>query len=197
MLLSALGGVLHGEVPGGHDVDFDADHQIDFEHDIASTDVDHSGIELSHDALDVGFGAGDFWLAFVSMRFVTYFVGIFGIFGLLLTWFSNLGPTGVALFSALTALVLGYGGALLFRYLKVEGETSGVTEHDYIGALGLALVAIKGAQPGKVRVSIKGDTLDLIALSEGEKEIAKGEEIVIVGLEGNQVRVAPKADYLE
>jgi membrane-bound ClpP family serine protease len=97
----------------------------------------------------------------------------------------------------LFAAVLGYGGSLLFRHLKSEGETSGVTAHDYVGAMGRTLVGIKGAQPGKVRVSIKGDTIDMIALSEGEKEIAMGEEIVVVGLEGDRVRVAPKGDYLD
>jgi membrane protein implicated in regulation of membrane protease activity len=196
MLLSALGGVLHGDLGGGHEVEVDTGHEIDFQHDIAATDVDHPSIDIagSH---DVGWEAGDFWLAFVSMRFLTYFVGIFGIFGLVLTWFSELGPTSVALFSALVAFVLGYGGSLLFRYLKVEGETSGVTEHDYVGVLGRTLVGIRPSQPGKVRVSIKGDTLDLIALSEGEKEIAAGEEIVVVGLEGDRVRVAPKGDYLD
>jgi membrane-bound ClpP family serine protease len=72
-----------------------------------------------------------------------------------------------------------------------------VTEHDYIGVLGRTLVPVRPSQPGKVRVSIKGDTLDLIALSEGDKEIASGEEIVVVGLEGDRVRVAPKGDYLD
>ncbi len=195
MVLSALGGVFHGDVSTDHDVSFDADHQIDFQHDLA-THVDHPSVDLSHD-LDIGFAASDFWLAFMSMRFVTYFVGIFGIFGLVLTFFSGLSQTSIAVYTALVALVLGYGGALLNRYLKVEGETSGVTEHDYVGALGRTTVPIRGSQPGKVRVSIKGDTIDMIALSEGEKEIAMGEEIVVVGLEGDKVRVAPKGDYLD
>lgn len=196
MLLSALGGVLHADLGGGHGADLDAGHEIDFGSDIASTDADHSFDISGHD-LDAGFGAGDFWLAIVSVRFLTYFVGIFGIFGLALTFLTDIAATMVTVYSLIFAFVLGYGGALLFRYLKVEGETSGVTENDYVGALGKTVVKVLPLQPGKVRVSIKGDTLDLIALSEGEKEIAAGEEIVVVGLEGDKVRVAPKGDYLD
>lgn len=196
MILSALGGVFHGDVPTDHDVSFDADHQIDFEKDISVVHVDHGAIDVHHE-VDAGIGASDFWLAFLSVRFLTYFMGLFGIFGLLLTFLSDLSPTMVAWVSGGMAFLLGYGGALLYRYLKAEGETSGVTGRDYVGALGSTLVAIKASQPGKVRVRIKGDTLDMIALSENDKEIAKGEEIVIVGLEGDKVRVAPKADYLD
>ena len=195
MLLSAFGGLVHADVGGGHDVSIDADHSIDIEHDLSVADVEQN-VELSHD-FDAGFSAGDFWLALVSMRFLTYFVGTLGIFGLALTWFSGLSSIAVGWWSVGSALLIGYGGSLLFRYLRAEGETSGVTTHDYIGALGHAVVTVRGSQPGKVRVCIKGDTLDLIALSEGEKQIEKGEEIVIVGLEGDRVRVAPKGDYLD
>ncbi len=195
MVLSALGGVFHGDVSTDHDVSFDADHQIDFQHDLASTDADHS-IDLHHD-LDVGFGPSDFWLAMMSVRFLIYFAGIFGLMGTALTLFTGMSSGMVLFVSILFGTVIGYGGSLLFRYLRAEGETSGVTSNDYVGALGRTLVAIKAAQPGKVRVSIKGDTIDMIALSEGEKEIAMGEEIVVVGLEGNLVRVAPKGDYLD
>ena len=86
---------------------------------------------------------------------------------------------------------------MAFRYLKVEGVTSGITKDDYIGVLGNTLVGISGSQPGKVRIRIKNDTIDMIALSEQGKEIAKGEEIVVVGLEGDRVRVAPKGDFLD
>jgi len=197
MLLSALGGFFHGDLSADHGPAFDADHQIDFSHDIATTggEVGHH-VELPN-ALDVGWTNSDFWLAFVSMRFVTYFVGIFGIVGTTLSLLTGMSGPTVTIVSFLFALVLGYGGSLLFRYLNAEGETSGVTHNDYVGVLGRTLVGIRPSQPGKVRVSIKGDTLDLIALSEGEKEIAVGEEIVVVGLEGDRVRVAPKGDYLD
>lgn len=196
MLLSAIGGFFHGDVSTDHDVALDTDHSIDFDHDLSTVDAHGGGIEVSHDVAD-GLAAGDFWLAFVSLRFLTYFSGIFGIFGVALTLWSDL-AAGVVLTTSLAAgLVLGYGGSLAFRMLKAEGETSGVTTRDYVGALGRTLVGIRASQPGKVRVSIKGDTIDMIALSEGDKDIAPGEEIVVVGLEGDRVRVAPKADYLD
>jgi membrane protein implicated in regulation of membrane protease activity len=194
MVLSALGGVFHGDLGGDHDVSFDSDHQIDFQHDLSSTDVEHT-IDVHHD-VDLGFGASDFWLAFMSMRFVTYFAGVFGVMGTVLT-LMGMSSGLVAFVSVLSGLVIGYGGALLFRYMKAEGETSGVTANDYVGAMGRMLVAVRPSQPGKVRVSIKGDTIDMIALSEGDKEIGMGEEIVVVGLEGDKVRVAPRGDYLD
>lgn len=196
MLLSAFGGIFHGDVAVEHDVNFDADHTIDFQHDLASTDVDHGGLDAGHH-IDATLGASDFWLAFLSVRFVTYFMGVFGLFGLLFTFFSGLPQLTVTVISLISAFVIGYGGALVFRLLKNDGETSGVTSRDYVGALGSTLVPIKASVPGKVRVTIKGDVLDMLALSEGDKEIPRGEEIVVVGLEGDIVRVAPKGDYLD
>jgi len=208
MLLSAIGGLMHGGLDVDHSLDvdhgFDVGHDldlaggggIDFDHDLsvteAASELPHVDINLSS-----GFGAHDFWLAFVSMRFITYFSGTFGVLGLALHYFSSMPEALIPFVSALVALGVGYSGSLLFRYLKAEGVTSGVTKHDYVGVLGRTLVAIRESQPGKVRIRIKNDTLDMIALSEGGKEIAKGEEIVVVGLEGDKVRVMPRGELTD
>lgn len=208
MLLSALGGIMHGGIDVDHSLDvdhgFDIGHDmdlaggggIDFDNDLSTTEAMS---EMPHvgASLDSGFGAHDFWLAFISMRFVTYFAGTFGFLGLALHYWTSMSPMLIPFVSAGVAIMVGYCGSLLFRYLKAEGVTSGVEKHDYIGVLGKTLVAIRESQPGKVRIRIKNDTLDMIALSEGGKEIKKGEEIVVVGLEGDQVRVMPKGDLLD
>ena len=197
MLLSAFGG-LTGDTDFSTDVDasLDVDHEIDFDHDLSTTEL---ASELPHLDVDLtsGFTAHDFWLAFLSMRFFTYFAGTFGILGLALTFMTGMTEPFIGLIGAGVSFGVGYGGSLLFRYLKAEGVTSGVTKGDYIGVLGKTTVAISGSQPGKVRIRIKDDTLDMMALSEKGTDIARGEEIVVVGLDGNHVRVAPKGDYLD
>lgn len=202
MLMSALGGLMHGDLDVDHSLDVDHDldvsggHEIDFDHDLSTTEL---ASELPHldFSMSGGFGAHDFWLAFLSMRFFTYFAGTFGVLGLMLTLFSSWVEPTIVFVCAATAFAIGYGGSLVFRYLKAEGVTSGITKDDYIGVLGSTLVGISGSQPGKVRIRIKNDTIDMIALSEQGKDIAKGEEIVVVGLEGDRVRVAPKGDFLD
>ena len=208
MLLSAFGGLMHGGFDAdhsldvdhgfdpGHDLDMAGGHNIDFDHDLSTTEA-VSEVPHVHVDLDHGFGAHDFWLAFVSMRFVTYFTGTFGVLGLALTWWSGLHPFMIGLVSVVVAFFVGYCGSLLFRYLKAEGVTSGVTKDDYIGVLGSTLVPIRESQPGKVRIRIKDDTIDMLALSESGKEIAKGEEIVVTGLDGDHVRVMPKGELTD
>ena len=197
MLLSAFGG-LTGDTDFSTDVDgsLDVDHEIDFDHDLSTTEL---ASELPHLDVDLtsGFTAHDFWLAFLSMRFFTYFAGTFGILGLALTFMTGMTEPFIGLIGAGVSFGVGYTGSLLFRYLKAEGVTSGVTKGDYIGVLGKTTVAISGSQPGRVRIRIKDDTLDMMALSEKGTDIARGEEIVVVGLDGNHVRVAPKGDYLD
>ncbi|HXH59916.1 MAG TPA: NfeD family protein [Fimbriimonadaceae bacterium] len=196
MIVSAVTGLFHGGVDLDHSPALEADHQIDFQHDVSTTEVTSHTIEVLH-TLDGGVGFHDFWLAFVSMRFVIYFMGVFGVMGMLLTFFTGWVEPAIFIWSAATALFIGYGGSFLYRMLGAEGVTSGVTASDYVGALGSVLVAPRNGALGKVRVTIKGDVLDLLALSEGEKGLEKGDEIVVVSLEGNKVLVAKRTDYLD
>jgi hypothetical protein len=47
-----------------------------------------------------------------------------------------------------------------------------------------------------VRTSVRGDIIDFVALSEAGESFAPGDEVMIVGIEGDKARVARKQDFL-
>lgn len=174
ILLSALGGF------GDHS--FDAD---------ANTDID-----TSHDLTDVAHASSDFWLPFFSMRFWVYFVGGFGLFGLATTLF-NVTAEPIRMFASLaTGLLTGTIAAYLMRWARRDDTDSSVKEADFLGVTGTMVVPPTNGEPGKIRVSVKGDLIDMLALPLEGASIAKGDEIVVVTVEGDRAVVAKASDYL-
>lgn len=175
VLLSAFGGhdhhVDHG---GGLDVNTEHDVHVDFSH---------------H-----GDGpASDVWIAFLSLRFWTYFATITGFLGLLLTLFTELSSTLIAATSFTTGFLGGLLVSLLVRFLqKSEGGTS-VAVEDLIGMDARVLVAIRPGEEGKVRCLVKGETIDMLAIFDGEHTIPAGNDVMVVSIEGHRVRVEPKS----
>lgn len=165
------GSVDHGAA-GGHDVSHDAEHGHDTDH-----------------------GTGALWLPFFSIRFWTYAVGTFGLIGSVLSLTRvSIEPITLAI-SATAGLLMGTLAAWIVRYLNKAEYSSTATEDDFLGALAQVTVPI-GELPGKVRTSVRGDIIDFVALSDPGEQFAPGEEVMIVGIEGDKARVARKKDFL-
>ena len=94
-----------------------------------------------------------------------------------------------------TGVLMGSIAAYFVRFLTKTENTSSVGDHDFLGALAKVSVRI-GELPGKIRTSVKGDIIDMVALGEHGETFEQGEEVMIVGMEGNDARVVRKADYL-
>lgn len=176
IVLSALGGM-------GHDLDIDhggleVDHHADFE-------SDHT---IEH--------ASDFWLPFLSLRFWTYLLGGFGGFGLLLTLLGVRTEPIRLLCSIAVGLVAGFGAAWIFRWLSRSQSNSSVNDQDFLGATGKVLVPPVGADPGKIRVEVKGDLIDLLATPLEGHTIGRGDEVVVVSIEGTRAVIANASEYL-
>ncbi len=192
MLFSALGGMAHGGV--------DADGSVDADHDLGGADADAPGAELApatdHAAGADNAPAAEFWIPFTSLRFWTYLTAVFGVTGLVLTLFARTPEPFTVFVSIGTGLVMGLVASGIVRWLAKNESQSAITEQDLLGAEAKVLVTVRGSLPGKVRLQVKGSTLDLVAISEKDGEIAAGEEVLVVGFEGNNARVARKEDYL-
>lgn len=183
ILISALAGLgAHADMGGG-----DFAHDTGLSHD-ASHDADHGDAGAT--------GSGALWLPFFSLRFWTYAVGTFGLLGTLLT-FSRVSQEPLTLtVSSVSALVTGTIAALAVRALSKMERSSTASETDFQGAVGKVTVPIRGSLPGKVRTSVRGDLIDLVAVSHDGAEIAQGEEVIVVEIEGNQARVARQKEFL-
>lgn len=193
IVLSAIGGV------GDHDADLELDHDadLDVDHDI-DLDVDHD-VDLDHDidhGLDASHGGPldavdpeGIWLPFLSLRFWTYFAAGFGITGGLLTWLGTLVEPIVGGAAAGTGLVAGLAMSYAMRALK-RGEAHGhIGLDDYQGAEGEVRVSIRPGGTGKIRTTVRGEEIDLLATSDEPEPLPAGTPVIIIDMLGSQAKV--------
>jgi membrane protein implicated in regulation of membrane protease activity len=180
IVLSAVGGLgHHGIGDGGFDHSADA-HSGEF----------HSGEVHSSPAAEFA----EMWLPFRSLRFWTYLAGTFGIVGSLLTLAKVSVEPVTAILAGASGIVMGFIASALVRVMMKSERTFSLDQDDSLGAIGKVTVASRDGMPGKVRVDVRGEILDLLALPEGDAVIEAGDEVVVVGIEGDRARVALKRD---
>jgi len=189
VLVGALTG--HDHDAGGGDLDHGGDMGGEVGGD---ADVDHSaevgsGGEVGHEADSEADAHAEVWLPFLSFRFWTFAAAFFGVTGLLLSWLSPLGAIGTALVAGGTGTTAGLSVSYVTRYLKLSQSTSGAGVRDLIGTEARVLLPIGPGAPGKVRLSVKGDTIDLIAETEEPDTLEVGAEVVIIQLHETRARV--------
>lgn len=181
IVFSALGGMSdHGDFDhGGIDVDnhIEVGHGLESDHDIGHT--------------------SDFWLPFFSLRFWIYLVGGFGGFGLILTMMGvNQQPFQV-ITSLIVGLIVGTSAAVVMRMIRKSASNSSVSDRDFVGVSARVLVAPVDSNPGKIRMEIKNETIDVLALPLDGHTITTGDQVVVVSVDGSHVTVANAEEYLD
>jgi membrane protein implicated in regulation of membrane protease activity len=169
---------------GDHDKDFDADVDADVDAD-ADADGDHD--HASEAAISGGaFDAIMVWLPLLSLRFWTFFFAFFGLTGATLTVFDlapNTAMTGAI--SGIVGYLSGMSVVLAMRRLRRNQPDSNIRESDYIGETALVMVAIGKGTPGKVRLHLKGRTVDLMAETEEEAGFGLEQSVMVYGIKEN------------
>jgi len=194
ILLSALTGL------GGHaDADVDHDVHVDHDHDF-QVDGDHDhDVHAGHDSIanHEVVKTADSWLPFLSLRFWTYFFGAFGVSGGLLTFLKASVEPATMVMALGTGLLTGYIAFLATRWARRADLDSKIGQNDFVGASGRMIVATREGQYGKVRVEIRGEILDMLAVSDNGLDIEQGEDVFLVGAENGQARVVRQREILE
>jgi hypothetical protein len=130
-----------------------------------------------------------YWL--VSVRFWTFFVAFFGLTGLV---FDGLGLVSSQMVTLVIALgmgtVAGSGAMLVLRTLTKEETNSAVQTSDYVGRTGRVLVGFAAGGVGKVRLEVKGSSIDLLAMPEDDRTYAPNDEIIVVEMSGLHAKVS-------
>lgn len=160
-----------------------ADHDHSFDHDSGVSGDAHHG----HD-----FHA---WLPFFSLRFWTYLFLGFGLTGILLTLLTNVSSAFGTVISISVGLICGLAIAYTMRFLQLSETTSMASEKDLVGAEAKVLVPLHSDHPGKIRANVKGELIDLVALSDGKESIEAGEQVMIVELEGDRAKVVRRSMF--
>ena len=172
--LLAGGVVLGASMFGGHDSDSGDAHVGD-----AHGDGDHAG---HHE-----------WAArlpFLSLRFWTWGVTFFGLAGVALT----LGGTPASLIPVLAAAGgLGSGWGASWALGRLTRDAVGVLPEasSHIGREGKLLLPLRRGERSKIRLSIGGVEIDLLAETDLETEIPAPSTVLVVGMRGMTAVVEP------
>jgi hypothetical protein len=169
--------VLASLIMGGKDTDQDHDHGHDSDKDHEhGHDHDKAGAmvlagETGMVPHDAG-GAADAVSALLpvtSIRFWTFFLAFFGLTGMTLTA-AALGPGVIA--NALLSTGVGYLSGLsvvsVGKRLKKASTDSTVGHGDYVGATAVVTLPVAKGKTGKVRLELKGRTVELMADTEDD-----------------------------
>lgn len=140
-----------------HELDADADGELD-------ADAD---------------GAADVWLPFASLRFWTFVLAFGGLTGTLLTFFALAPPWLTAVLALGVGWVCGAGVSWAIRRLRRDEISSEVREADYVGASARVLLPVGRGRTGKVRVEVRGRSVDAIAETEDEGELPLDGEVLV------------------
>ena len=148
------------EIDGHADLDAHADH-------------DHDG----------GLDGALAWLPLASLRFWTFFMAFFGATGTALTFIERDIDAWVLLAIAVAmGYVCGAAAVSVFRYMRRSETSSNLAVDDYIGETALVRVSVARGKTGKVRLEIKGRTLELLAETEEETPFAVKERAMIYAM---------------
>jgi len=189
LYLGALifGGVLLGSsiLLGGHDdadLDLDGDVDIDAELDV---DADVDG-ELDKD-LPIGGDSFLWWLR--SMRFWTFFLSAFGLTGMLLKGLGLAGEIPTLVSALAMGGISGFAAAWVIKKLSSDDSGRAAGSHDYIGKSAQVMVPVRSGGVGKIRVRVRGQSVDLLATTD-EEALTSDDEVIVIEMDGTRARVA-------
>ena len=136
-------------------------------------------------------GPETFFYAMLSLRFWTFFLAFFGLTGFL---FEGFGLVPWTWLSAVIALVMGIaaGSAAMLIIRKVQQGTtnSAISSADYVGKTARVMVGFGKGEVGKVRLELKGTTIDVLAMPIDDRSFAIKDEVLIVEMDGIHAKVA-------
>jgi membrane protein implicated in regulation of membrane protease activity len=167
LLLTVM--LVAGDVFGGGDHDIVADHDVAVDHDF----------EAGHG------GPGVF-----SVRIMAAFLTAFGVGGVLGRYYdlSHPAASGVGVLCGVAMAALVYQFA---RLLHSQQASSEIKMASLVGRIGDVSVAIPAGGVGQVTLSVAGERSEHIARAAGAVALPRGTEVVVTGLRGDGLVVAP------
>lgn len=163
--------------------DHGADHDVSADHDLAH---DHDSGTDTHGP----------WLPFFSLRFYTYFFAGLGTTGLLLTLLAKTPEPLAGIVAGVVGLASGLSVSLVMRALRLSEANSGAKQADMLGKEAEVMVTIRGGTPGRIRMLVKGDLLDVVAVAQGGETIDPGASVVVLEMDEGRAVVARRENIL-
>jgi membrane protein implicated in regulation of membrane protease activity len=200
--LAALGGLELGAE--GEGLDFDAEAGgLDFELEAEGVDLE-AAVETDLELVDLGDGSQKrsqrrrrgrrrHQLSVVGMlttfKFWTFSSCFFGLTGLALSALTNLNAAMIAVLAVAIGLCCGSAIALILQSLRHNQTNSLVRSEDLVGMTGTVELPFDAHSPGKVRLKVKGSTIDFLAFTDDPIPLTQGKQVVIMGTQQNRLWV--------
>ncbi|HMJ11394.1 MAG TPA: NfeD family protein [Polyangiaceae bacterium] len=155
------------------------------------TDGNGHGDGHAHDdpAQDASHGSDGFLPLVLALRFWSFGLLAFGLSGSLLHYLGLLGPGPASLVALVTGIASGLLASWSVRRLQLAQTSSGAETSDLVGQLGRVLVPLSKGSRGKVRVELKGQTLDFIASTDDDL-LEAGSSVLVEELRGSALHVS-------
>ena len=101
------------------------------------------------------------------------------------------GDTTTLVTSSVMGIGLAYPIAYLFQHLKRDSVTSNTSSKNYEQEIATTLLPMSPNGQGKIRISMAGELVDIIASNPTNESIAQGSEVLIVSMENGIALVSP------
>ncbi|MGA7936774.1 MAG: NfeD family protein [Kovacikia sp.] len=125
-----------------------------------------------------------------SLRFWTFGACFFGLTGIVLSQLRfGLPPLVIVIAAVGMGTLCGAGISVTLRSLRRRQADSLVRATDLVGLVGTVEIPFSRTSRGKVRLSVKGSIVDLIAYTDESRELIAGEQVMVVGTEQNRLWV--------
>ena len=184
-----IGGIFVGlaALAGLDGVDFDSD----FDPDVALNDPSSASKSRS-----IFHRSRRRWQVLFSLRFWTFGGCFFGLTGVLLSWLTpSLSAHWIVTLSLLVGICCGGVMVWILSQLRQQQADSLVRCDDLLGLTGVVQLPFDAQSLGKIRVAVKGTSVDLMALTSDDSSFKLGDQVVVVGREQNKVWVVSQQTF--
>ena len=152
-------------------------------------DLDHHGGSTHELDGDHGFD----WAPILSLRFWTFVMAFGGGIGFALTQLGAVHSHWVILAIALlTSWAIGTAVVAILRAVDKRSVSSTIAGAELVGSTATVTVAIAVGRGGKIRLDVKGRTIDAFAETEDDGVLSIGSRVLIVqAMVGGRLMVSP------
>jgi membrane protein implicated in regulation of membrane protease activity len=152
-----------------------------------------SGMDAHTDAVHGHAGSLAGWF---SIRFVVFFLAVFGMIGVALSLLTKLGGAAVLASALGGGLLVGQCVHQLMRSLHRNSGDSTTQPGDYVNKLGRVTIRIEPPQKGEVAVQIAQGERFLPALSRrADRAFRVGEQVAVVAYRGGIAEVVSREEF--
>jgi hypothetical protein len=136
-------------------------------------------------------------LPFLSIRFWIFTIAAFGLIGVLLNLLDAGTPGVRAVAAVLGGLATGTTVWAMFRATRrLEAGTS-ASAREFSGQVGTVVVAVRGTVPGKIRLFLQGQTVELLALAnDAMTSFEAGHDVFILTVRNGYAHVVATDELL-